>query len=415
MDWQQIWSEFENWLKPATDLVQQKPLYALISILANIIQVGAFLYAILTLRRSNKREKEERELKEQQLQVNRKIEEQLSIYQEMFKKTKIAAKIEEELEESLTTIQEKIRISDEEIKRQDISIQEREKLKAEKELAIKQLEEERKKLLAQKTQDIRHFEERLKQVVATAQNEALREIIKKRLEAIEREVSEIENLKSEYQLKDKELNLPDEVKTDLQESFRNFVPVKKKADGLPQSYLLQIVILVLLVYLLPSPVDTIILLISLVPLFAILVDLVKQLKNERLNWRFQRSYKILLFLSLYALWFSLFAWLYSILKPFVNQAYAYISNVLSSPQDTIPVPISGGSSDSFSYTTTNPYSEIFILWINIVKTALDLSPYVLPFLFSIIDYVRKLKPIKQKILDLQNSESELAQENESLS
>jgi hypothetical protein len=253
----------------------------------------------------------------------------------MFRKTKIAARLEEELEGEISVIREKIQKADEEIEQRNLSIQEREQIQAEKDQAIKQLEEERKKLLAQKVQDIKHFEERLQQVVATAQNEALREVIKKRLEMLKHEFEEINNLKSEYEITDSELDLPEDVKADLKISFRELVPPKK--EDFPQPYLLQMFFLTLIIFLLPFPVDTFILLLSIVPIFFFVIDGVKYLKNEKLMWSFKNGYRILLFITLYTLWVGIFSWIHSILQPFISQAYDFINQVVSTPPQQMGV------------------------------------------------------------------------------
>jgi hypothetical protein len=402
MNWEQIWQSFENWLKPATDLVQAKPLYALLSILANIIQVGAFVYTVMTLRQSRKKEKEERALKEKQIQSNSKVEEQLFVYEEMFRKTKIAAKLEEELEGEISVIREKIQKADIEIDQRNLSIQERERIQSEKDQAIKQLEDERKKLLAQKVQDIKHFEERLQQVVAAAQNEALREVIKKRLEMLKRELDEINKLKAEYEVTDISLDLPEDVKSDLKTSFRELVPPKK--EDFPQSYLLQMFFLILIIFFLPSPVDTFILLILLVPIFFLVIDGVKYLKNEKLTRSFKLGYRLILFITLYSLWVGIFSWIHSILQPFITQAYDFIVKAINSPQSSTFV--TGCTDDFFNcLKSAQTYAIPFVLWMKAAKIALDIAPFALPLFTAILGYLGAIKPIRKKILEIENHEN----------
>lgn len=404
--WEQLWQSFETWLQPATDWIQGKPLYALVSILANIIQVGAFIFAVITLRQSRKKEREEKTLREQQLQTNKAIQEQLSIYEEMFKKTKIAVKLEEELEGNLVGIREKIQKAELEIENQNLSIQERERIKNEKEEAIRQLEDERKKILAQKLQDIKHFEERLQNIVATAQNEALREVIKKRLEMLQRELNEINELKTQYQVKDDELDLPEDVKEDLKTSFRELIPAPK--EDFPQSYLMQMVLIVLMIFILPFPADYFILIVAIVPIYLLVIEAVKYLKNEKITWSLQKGYKLLLFVTLYALWFGIFSWLHGLLQPFIDQAYEFIAtvfNVSATASNTIPT--TGCTDDSYSClpsASSMSYSIYFILLMKISKIALDMAPYGLPLLFSAIGYVRAIKPIREKMLEFEKHE-----------
>lgn len=417
MSWEeilkQLWQSFETWLKPATDWIQGKPLYALVSILANVIQVGAFIFTVFTLRQSRKKEREEKILKEQQIQTNKAIQEQLSLYEEMFKKTKIAVKLEEELEANLSSIREKIQKAELEIENQNLSIQERERIKNEKEEAIKQLEEERNKILAQKMQDIKHFEERLQKIVATAQNEALREVIKKRLEMLQRELNEINELKTQYQVKDDELDLPEDVKADLKTSFRELVPAPK--EDFPQSYLMQMVLIILLMFILPFPADNFILIVAIVPIYFLIIDAVKYLKFEKITWSLQKGYKLLLFITLYALWLGIFSWLHNLLQPFISQAYEFIAKVIgvSTTASNATPPVTGCTDDSYpclsNVVPSTSYSIYFVLLIKMAKIALDIAPYGLPLITSLSGYFSAIKPIRRKIVELEkvNEQNEI--------
>lgn len=388
MDWGEIWRAIQEWLEPVIDWAGHNPIYALIAILTTIGEFIGLVVAAFSLRRSRRTEREERAFKEEQIKLNREISNKLSRYEELFGDLDISRQLKQLCAER----EARIAKADRTLGQLNLSIEERERIKAQREDDLKQLEEEKKAFLAQKEEDVRQIEERLKQVVATAQNEALRETIKKRLQVLERELSEIEALKQEYTITDEDLDLPKDVKDNLKQSLRELVP--QKQEILPQPYVLQIFFLTLLVFLLPYPIDTLVLLISAVPVFMFVIDAIKYLKDERLNWVLRKGYKPLVFLTLYALWVSVLSWLMNILAPFIDQAYEYIYRVLGTPQDP---PLVTGLTDDLGVGLYSAYSAMLLALIRLAKFGLDVAPYVLPVLLSAVNYFRIRKPISEKI------------------
>lgn len=389
MDWNGILQTVEKWLREMIRWFDENPIYLFFAALWPVGELIALVRSEMSLRKSKRQEREERALKEEQMNLNREISDKLSRYEELFGDLDINRQLKQLLAERETKIQE----ADQALEQLDLSIDERERIKAQREDDLRSLEEEKRAFLAQKEEDIRKVEARLQQVVATAQNEALRETIKKRLLGLERELSEIEALKQEYALTDDALDLPQDVKDSLKQSLYELVP--QRQEILPQPYVIQVFFLVLLILVLPNPIDNLILIISVVPIFIFVVDAVKYLKSERLNGTFIKWYRILTFLTLYTLSLGIFTWLRYILDPLLDRLYETINQALHMAQGSQFV--TGLSDDIVAWFQPTVWTAS-VVWIKLAKFGLDIAQYILAFVFSIVDYSRVIKPISKKVL-----------------
>jgi hypothetical protein len=393
VNWGEIWQAIRDFAMSLADWFDQNPIYALVAIAATIGEFIGLVLTIPSLRRSRRRELEEQRLKEEQIRLNEEISDKLSYYEELFNEIDVNRQLKHRI------AQRKARITkaDNELRRLDLSIEERERLRAEKEKALEQLEEEEKKLLEQKERDITRVEKRLKQVVATAQNEALRETIKKRLEMLERELSEIEDLKQAYNIEDENLDLPSEVKEDLKNSLHELVP--ERQEFLPRPYVIQIFFLALLVFLLPHPIDNVVLVMFAVPVFAFVVDAAKHLKNDRLNSLISKWADLLAILTLYALWIGILAWLRRLVDPFLDEAYEYISQALASPEPQQVAPLVTGLSEDPITREYPVYLAASKELLRLARFGLNTAHYFIAVALSMMSYLRVKKPLRRKITE----------------
>jgi len=339
----------------------------------------------------------EQALKEQQIKLNHEISEKLSRYQELFGELDI----NKQLKQLLVERQARINEADKALSQLNLTLEERNQLLAERKDAIERLDEEQKKILAEKQDDLKRLEERLKQVVATAQNEALRETIKKRLQILEREINEVEALKAEYDLTDETLDLPTEVKANLKQSLHKFVPLKQELSS--QAHLLQIALLAIFVFLLPYPLDRLVLLISAIPLFLFVIDLIRQLNHHRLQWLTLKSYRVVIFLTLYVLWFSIISWIKGLLSPFTSEALAYAEQTLKHYNLTSILPAGGSDDPAIAIPPSTSTPPAVNTWMRTIQLAVDIAPYILSLITASLDYFRVVKPVRAKIASLQET------------
>lgn len=391
MDINQIWSTILQWLKPITDWLESDPMYILISAIANIGGAVTIIIALATARKARKEQREERKFKEEQLKLNREINAQLSQYKELFGDLEINS----QLKQLIVQRENSIKAADEQLSRLDLSIDERNEILARKQEDIQQLENEKNRILSQREDDLKIFQERLNLIIATAQNEALRETIKKRLEVLQRELSEIEMLKKDYELADSRLELPNDVKNSLLESLQDFVPPRK--EHISQPHLFRVFFLALLVFLLPYPVDYIVLIVASVPLLLFVLDSIQYMENSRIQLFAIKGYKILTFITLYALWVSVISWLKDLVNPFINQIFSNLEYSIYNSQYS---QFGGGSDNSSFYQQISP--SITIEMINVLRFIVRIAPYILALLVSGLDYFRVIKPISKKVVEIRD-------------
>lgn len=361
-----------NIVKDFFEWLQRNPYLGVLIILSSII---ANFIAINDSFSQRRKSKEEKKLYEE-------IKTRLSQYEYLFGEIEVDKKFKKSISEKKEQLEEVSK-----------DVEEQRKIKDE-------IEQEKQQVLKEKEQELRSLEDRLKQVVATAQNEALRQTIERRLLVIQQELSEIQELKEQYVLTDTQLDIPENIKANLTQTLREFLPENKAR--FPQSFIFQTVVLLTLVLLLPWPLDNVVLLISAFTLFSLILQAVILFNNDRLEMIVLKNYKWIVGITLYSLWKGVIDWLLNTFQidTLFSMTYSMLASlsVKYSPH-FVNIP-SGGSDAVFtnSYVIGNQFLSYFYA---ILSMIFRYGGYILPLLVTISHYRKVIKPIKDRVNEVE--------------
>lgn len=306
---------------------------AIVSIVANFIQI----YEWTRQKRIAKQEATERALLVKELQT----------YRYLFDKADLHKQVDNILQSQQKTVDEKSK----EIESLELAV-------------------------AQRKDELSGLESRLEQLVLSARNEVVREEIEQRLASVRRELSAIQTLKDEYDISDTKLELPDDVKLQLQELIAKF---KTESSDIPRSFVIKVGLLLAIILLLPFPIDTIVLLIISSMLFEIVTDTLYLFRNQKLIELLNKHYRFAVFVSLFALWASVLNWLGNIFEP-VNivareSLYDFVNNLITS--------------SFYSYFFIEPYKAAHLL----ARSTVALVPILFAMVIAFLHYARIIEAV----------------------